>query len=58
MLVAVGVLYLSLHFIIIVIIIVVVIIALLILILLISFSLFQLLLEFLSRAVYSSYEVS
>ena len=58
-LVAVGVLYLPLHFIIIVIIIVVVIIVLLILLLLlISFLLFQLLLEFLSRAVYCSYEVS
>ena len=59
MLVAVGVLYLPLHFIIIVIIIVVVIILLLILLLLlISFLLFHLLLEFLSRAVYCSYEVS
>ena len=58
-LVAVGVLYLPLHFIIIVIIVVVVIIVLLILLLLlISFLLFQLLLEFLSRAVYCSYEVS
>ena len=59
MLVAVGVLYLPLHFIIIVIIVVVVIIVLLILLLLlISFLLFQLLLEFLLRAVYCSYEVS
>ena len=58
-LVAVGVIYLPLHFVIIVIIIVVVIIVLLILLLLlISFLLFQLLLEFLSRAVYCSYEVS
>ena len=58
-LVNVGVLYLPLHFIIIVVIIVVVIIVLLILLLLlISFLLFQLLLEFLSRAVYCSYEVS
>ena len=58
-LVAVGVLYLPLHFIIIVIIVVAVIIVLLILLLLlISFLLFQLLLEFLSRAVYCSYEVS
>ena len=58
-LIAVGVLYLPLHFIIFVIIIVVVIIVLLILLLLlISFLLFQLLLEFLSRAVYCSYEVS
>ena len=58
-LVAVGVLYLPLHFIIIATIFVVVIIALLILLLLlISFLLFQLLLEFLSRAVYCSYEVS
>ena len=59
MLVNVGVLYLPLHFIIIVVIIVVVIIVLLILLLLlISFLLFQLLLEFLSRVVYCSYEVS
>ena len=59
LLVAVGVLYLALHFIIIVIIIVVVIIVLLILLLLLtSFLLFQLLLEFLSRAVYCSYDVS
>ena len=58
-LVAVGVLYLPLHFIVIAIIIVVVIIVLLtLLLLLISFLLFQLLLEFLSRAVYCSYEVS
>ena len=57
-LVAVVVLYLLLHFIIIVIIIVVVVIVLLILLLLlISFLLFQLL-EFLSGAVYCSYEVS
>ena len=57
-LVAVGVLYLPLHFIIIVIVVVVVIIVLLVLLLLlISFLLFQLL-EFLSRAVYCSYEVS
>ena len=59
MLVAVGVLYLPVHFIVIVIIIVVVIIVLLILLLLlITFFLFQLLLEFLSRAVYCSFEVS
>ena len=59
MLVAVGVLYLPLDFIIIVISIVVVIVVLLmLLLLLISFLLFQLLLEFLSRAVYCSYEVS
>ena len=59
MLVAVGALYLPLHFIIIVIIVAAVIIVLLILLLLlISFLLFQLLLEFLSRAVYCSYEVS
>ena len=58
-LVAVGVLYLPLHFIVIVIIFVVVIIVLLILLLLlISFLLFQLLSEFLWRAVYCSYEVS
>ena len=57
-LVAVGVLYLPLHFIIIVIIIVVVIIVLLILLLLLISFFFQLLLEFLSRAVYCSYEVS
>ena len=63
-LVAVGVLYLPLHFIIIVIIIiiavvvVVIIVLLILLLLLISFLLFQLLLEFLSRAVYCSYEVS
>ena len=57
-LVAVGVLYLSLHFIIIVIIVAVVIIVLLLLLLLISFLLFQFLLEFLSRAVYCSYEIS
>ena len=54
MLVAVGVLYLPLHFIIIVIIIVL----LILLLLLISFLLFQLLLEFLSRPVYCSYEVN
>ena len=59
MLVAVGVLSLPLHFLVTVIVIVVVIIVLLILLLLlISFLLFQLLLEFLSRAVYCSYEVS
>ena len=67
-LVAVGVLYLPLHFIIIaiiiivfvvVVVVVVVIVVLLIwLLLLISFLLFQLLLEFLSRGVYCSYEVS
>ena len=59
-LVAVGVLYLPQHFIIIVIIIIVVaiIVLLVLLLLLISFLLFQLLLEFLSRAVYCSYEVS
>ena len=55
-LVAVGVLYLPLHFIIIVIIIVVVVVVtivlLILLLLLISFLLIQLLLEFLSRAVY------
>ena len=59
MLVAAGVLYLPLHFIIIVIVIVVVIIVLLILLLLlILFLLFQLLLEFLSRADYWSYKLS
>ena len=59
MLIVVGVLYLPLHFFIIVIIIVVVIIVLLaLLLLLISFLLSQLLLEFLSRVVYCSYEVS
>ena len=60
MLVAVGVLYLPLHFIIIVIIVVVVgiIVLLILLLLLISFLLFKLLSEFLSRAVYCSYEVS
>ena len=60
-LVAVGVLYIPLHFIIIVIIVIVVvviIVLLILLLLLISFLLFQLLLEFLSRAVYCSYEVS
>ena len=57
-LVTVGVLYLPLQFIIIAIIIVVVIVLLILLLLLISFLLFQLLLEFLSRAVYCSYEVS
>ena len=57
-LVAVDVLYLPLHFIIIVIILaVVIIVSLILLLLLISFLLFQLLLLFLSRAVYSSYEV-
>ena len=56
-LVAVGVLYLPLHFIIIVIV-VVIIVLLRLLLLLISFLLFQLLLEFLSRAVYCSYEVN
>ena len=56
MLVAVGVLYLPLHFIIIVIIVVALIIVLLILLLLLmSFLLFQLLSEFLSRADYCSY---
>ena len=60
MLVAVGVLYLPLHFIIFIIIVVavVIIVLLTLLLLLISFLLFQLLLEFLSRAVYCSYEVS
>ena len=63
-LVAGCVFYLPLHFIIIVIIIIVavvlfvVIVLLILLLLLISFLLFQLLLEFLSRAVYCSYEVS
>ena len=57
MLVAAGVLYLPLHFIIIVIIIVVIIVLLILLLLLLSFLLFQLLLGFLSRAVYCSYEV-
>ena len=58
--VAVGVLYLPLHFIIIAIVIIVVVlnVLLILLLLLISFLLFQLLLEFLSRAVYCSYEVS
>ena len=60
MLVAVGILYLPLHFMITVIIIiaVVIIVLLILVLLLISFLLFQLLLEFLSRAVYSSYEAS
>ena len=59
MLVAVGVLYLPLHFITIVIITGVLISVLLILFfLLIPSLLFQLLLEYLSRAVYCSYEVS
>ena len=60
-LVAVGVLYLPLHFIIVIIIIVAVVVTIVLLILillLISFLLFRLLLEFLSRAVYCSYEVS
>ena len=57
-LVAVGVLYLPLHFIIIVIIGVVIIVLLILLLLLVSFLLFQLLPEFISRAVYCSYEVS
>ena len=61
-LVAVGVLYLPLHFIIVIIIVVVVVVVIIVLLililLLISFLLFQLLLEFLSRAVYCSYEVS
>ena len=60
-LVAAGELYLPLYFIIIVIIIVVIVVIvvlLILLLLLISFLLFQLLLEFLSRAVYCSYEVS
>ena len=58
--VALGVLYLPLHFIIIIIIIIVaVVIVLLILILLLtSFLLFQLSVEFLSRVAYCSYEVS
>ena len=64
MLVAGCVFYLPLHFIIIVIIIIVavvlfvVIVLLILLLLLISFLLFQLLSEFLSGAVYCSYEVS
>ena len=64
MLVAVGVLYLPLHFIIIVIIIIIIVVVvtiivlLILLLLLISFLLFNLLLEFLSGAVYCSYEVS
>ena len=60
MLVVVGVLYLPLHFIFIVIIIidVIIIILLILLLLLIPFLLFQLLLEFLSRAIYCSYEVN
>ena len=55
-----GVLYLPLHFIVIVIIIVVVVIIVLLILLLLlrSFLLFQLLLEFLSRPVYCSYELS
>ena len=59
-LVAVGVLYLPLHFIIVIIIVAVVvtIVLLILILLLISFLLFRLLLEFLSRAVYCSYEVS
>ena len=63
MLVALGVLYLPVHFIIVIIIIiifvdvVVVIIVLILILLLISFLLFQLA-EFLSRVVYCSYEVS
>ena len=63
-LVAEGVLYLPLHFIIIAIIIIVVVAVVIIIVLLIwllllmSFLLFQLLLEFLSGAVYCSYEVS
>ena len=57
MLVAVGVLYQPLHFIIIIVV-VVVIVLLILLLLLISFLLFQLLSEYLSRAVYCSYEVS
>ena len=60
-LVAVGVLYLPLHFIIIVVIIVavvIIIVLLILLLLLISFLLFELFLEFLSKAVYCSYEVS
>ena len=55
-LVVVGVLYLPLHFIIIIV--VIIIVLLILLLLLISFLLFQLLLEFLPRAVYCSYEVS
>ena len=54
LLVVVGILYLPLHLIIIVILL----LLLLLLLLLISFLLFLLLLEFLSRAVYCSYEVS
>ena len=62
MLVALGVLYLPVHFIIVIIIIifvdvVAVIIVLILILLLISFLLFQLA-EFLSRVVYCSYEVS
>ena len=61
-LVAVGVLYLPVHFIfviiIIIIIIVIIIVWLILLLLLISFLLFQWLLEFLSRAAYCFYEVS
>ena len=55
--VALGVLYLPLHFIIIIIIAVVIVLLILIL-LLTSFLLFQLSVEFLSRVAYCSYEVS
>ena len=58
MLVAVGVLYLPVHFIIIIVVVVVIIVLLILLLLSISFLLFQLLLEFFSRAVYCFYEVS
>ena len=59
-LVDVGVLCLPLHFIIVIIIVAVVvtIVLLILILLLISFLLFRLLLEFLLRAVYCSYEVS
>ena len=62
MLVALGVLYLPVHFIIVIIIIIFVavvvdVIVLILILLLISFLLFQLS-EFLSRVVYCSYEVS
>ena len=56
-LVAVSVLYLPLHFVVVIVVVVFIVLSILLL-LLISFLLFQLLLEFLSRAVYCSYEVS
>ena len=58
MLVAVGALYLPLRFTIIIVIIIIIVVIVLLIFLSLSFLLFQLLSEFLSKAVYCSYEVS